>query len=69
MVQGKAGYGLRRGRGIGAGGRGFNSGDKPGSGPGGICVCPKCGYEMPHTINDPCNRYVCPKCGTTMTKD
>ena len=49
-------------------GRGRNNGDKPGSGPGGKCVCPKCGYEMEHTTGKACNKTKCPKCGTLMTK-
>jgi ssDNA-binding Zn-finger/Zn-ribbon topoisomerase 1 len=43
-------------------------GDKPGSGPGGECVCPKCGYTTPHSRLSPCNQRTCPKCGTVMTK-
>lgn len=49
-------------------GRGRNRGNKPGSGPGGYCVCPNCGYKMPHLTNDPCYNKVCPKCGTKMVK-
>jgi len=44
------------------------TGDKPGSGPGGNCVCPKCGYTTPHKWADPCNTHTCPKCGATLTK-
>ena len=52
-------------------GRGVNrnpNGDKPGSGPGSSCVCPKCGYKATHSRASPCNEKVCPKCGTKMTK-
>lgn len=49
-------------------GRGRNNGDKPGSGPGGECVCPNCGYIEKHKVNEPCNKRKCPKCGTVMTK-
>ena len=44
-------------------------GDKPGSGPGGNCVCPQCGAKVPHTTAVPCNEIKCPKCGTIMTKE
>lgn len=44
-------------------------GDKPGSGPGGYCVCPSCGHKIPHSRLAPCNQRKCPKCGTTMTKE
>ena len=43
--------------------------DKPGSGPGGYCVCPDCGAKVAHVTGTPCNGTKCPKCGTTMTKD
>jgi len=43
-------------------------GDNPGSGPGGNCVCPSCGYTTSHTRANPCNTRTCPKCGTKMTK-
>ena len=53
------------------GGRGRNrrpSGDKPGSGPGGNCICPKCGYTTSHIRDTPCNERKCPKCGATLTR-
>jgi len=43
-------------------------GDKPGSGPGGDCVCPECGYKTAHMRAEPCNTIKCPKCGALMTK-
>lgn len=55
------GFGMSRGR--------YNSGDKPGSGPGGNCVCSSCGYTTSHTRFLPCNQRKCPKCGSTMTKE
>ena len=33
-----------------------------GKGPGGYCVCPKCGYEIPHKPGTPCSTFECPKC-------
>lgn len=50
-------------------GVGRNQGDKPGSGPGGNCVCPECGAKVAHTTATPCNQVSCPKCGATMTKE
>jgi len=44
-------------------------GDKPGSGPGGRCVCPSCGYVSSHSRLDPCNQKKCPKCGARMTRE
>ena len=49
-------------------GRGRLRGNKPGSGPGGNCVCPKCGKTVKHGVGDPCYNKKCPKCGTTMVK-
>lgn len=65
---------MRRGRRVNfiAPGRGRNrtpQGDKPGSGPGGRCVCPACGYVSSHSRLDPCNKKKCPKCGATMTRE
>ena len=45
--------------------------DEAGRGPGGVCVCPKCGYEIEHTNRregKQCNEEKCPECGTTMTR-
>lgn len=39
------------------------------AGPGGYCVCPKCGYKTPHTVGVPCAQKKCPKCGTKMTRE
>ncbi len=30
------------------------------------CVCPNCGYEIPHARGRPCSMEICPKCGTRM---
>jgi len=38
------------------------------AGPGGICKCPKCGYEEPQVRGQPCMSKKCPKCQTQMTR-
>ena len=56
-----------RGSGIGFGrGRGRMGGF--GAGPGGICVCPKCGHKEPQVRGQPCMSKKCPECGTLMTR-
>lgn len=59
------GLGMGRGRGLGGGGR---MGGPLAAGPGGICKCPKCGYEEPQIRGQPCMNKECPKCGTKMTR-
>ena len=39
-----------------------------GLGTGGECVCPSCGYTMPHQRNVKCNEQTCPKCGAKMIR-
>jgi len=39
-----------------------------GFGPGGECVCPKCGTKVPHQRGVPCYQHKCPKCGTMMIR-
>ena len=62
------------GRGGGQGG-GRGGGRGPGrmggpkaAGPGGKCICPSCGHEVPHQAGTPCYEVKCPKCGTKMTR-
>ncbi|MBN1263048.1 MAG: cation transporter [Candidatus Pacebacteria bacterium] len=33
-----------------------------GRGPGGDCVCLKCGYKIPHQRGTPCSAFQCPNC-------
>jgi cation diffusion facilitator family transporter len=39
-----------------------------GMGPGGECVCPRCGSTAPHQRGTPCFRQACPKCGARMAR-
>ena len=56
------------GGGRGDGGRGRMGGTRPGAGPAGECVCPKCGSIVPHQAGQPCYQMNCPKCGTRMIR-
>lgn len=38
-------------------------------GPGGSCVCIKCGHITAHAVGTPCNQMKCPKCGSPMTRE
>lgn len=71
IFRGKGG-GQGRGQGIGGGagqGRGRGGGNKPGAGPSGNCVCPKCGHKEPHIAGQRCLDRACPKCGTKMIRE
>jgi Zn finger protein HypA/HybF involved in hydrogenase expression len=39
-----------------------------GEGPGGKCVCLKCGATATHKLGQPCYQVTCPKCGAKMTR-
>ncbi len=65
MVQPR-GRGLGMGRGRVLGGRGRMGGVA--AGPGGICKCPKCGYEEPSVRGQPCMNKKCPKCQSSMIR-
>ena len=67
------GFGMGAGR--GGRGRGQGCGQAAGriggpftTGPGGFCLCPKCGEKTSHPAGQPCLRMMCPKCGTPMTR-
>lgn len=51
-----------------SGGRGRMGGPLA-AGPGGKCVCPKCGYSETHPTGVPCMDKVCPKCGAKLTRE
>lgn len=60
--------------GKGGGGRdgrrqGLGGGTKPRSGPGGNCLCPKCGHKLPHQTGQRCKDLTCPQCGTRMVRE
>jgi len=38
------------------------------AGPGGKCVCPKCGATTEHETGTPCTDIKCPKCGAEMAR-
>ncbi len=61
------GFGNGNGYRSGEGGRGRNSGR--GSGPGGYCVCAKCGEKIPHERGVRCTSLKCPSCGNTMVNE
>jgi len=64
----RGGRGQRQGAGQGPG-RGLGGGTRPGAGPTGNCICPKCGYKKPHQVGERCMDLVCPTCGTTMVRE
>jgi predicted Fe-Mo cluster-binding NifX family protein len=37
-------------------------------GPGGFCVCPKCGAKKQHERGIPCSQVLCPACQSSMTR-
>jgi ssDNA-binding Zn-finger/Zn-ribbon topoisomerase 1 len=38
-------------------------------GPGGDCVCPKCGERISHQKGERCQERKCPKCGAKMLRE
>jgi len=49
------------------GGRGRKKGGS--FGPGGYCVCTKCGKKVPHKKSVECTTLKCPECGNTMIRE
>lgn len=43
-------------------------GSRPGAGPGGDCVCPRCGRKVPHLQAEPCFNLSCPQCGAKLVR-
>ena len=64
---GPFGQGAGTGTGRGGGG-GRMGGNRPGAGPDGICLCPKCNLSVPHKVGAPCYNMSCPKCGEKMVR-
>jgi hypothetical protein len=50
-------------------GKGRMRGNRAGSGPGGSCVCPSCGTQVPHQQGVPCYKVKCPNCGVNMVRE
>lgn len=42
--------------------------ERKGMGPGGDCVCPKCGHKESHETDKPCMEMTCSKCGAKMDR-
>jgi len=61
------GRGIGKGKGEPAGGRGRNKGGA--YGPGGFCICAKCGHKIPHRQGLKCTEIKCPECGHTMVRE
>jgi DNA-directed RNA polymerase subunit RPC12/RpoP len=58
---------LGEGKGLGrGGGKGRNNGGS--FGPGGYCVCAKCGEKVEHQQGVKCTSLKCPICGHTMIR-
>ena len=66
---GGGGMGQGQGRGGMGQGRGRGGGNKPGSGPGGNCVCPKCGKKVSHVAGQRCMDLTCPDCGIRLVRE
>ncbi|MGC9225359.1 MAG: NifB/NifX family molybdenum-iron cluster-binding protein [Terracidiphilus sp.] len=64
---GRGGGRRARVRGQGAGGA-ERTGGPAVAGPGGFCVCAKCGEKVAHAAGQPCLQMLCPKCGQPMTR-
>ena len=74
MINFKNGDEMEKNRGTGQGrGRGEGKGmgrNKGGAfGPGGMCVCPKCGEKVSHNRGLKCTEIKCPKCGNRLVRE
>ncbi|MFW5756840.1 MAG: hypothetical protein ACOCWK_09565 [Tangfeifania sp.] len=59
---------MKPGKGLGLGGhKGRNKGGA--FGPGGYCLCVKCGHKIPHQQGVKCTEIKCPECGHTMVRE
>ncbi len=38
-------------------------------GPPTYCICPACGYKIPHQPGIPCSTMICPRCGARMRRE
>lgn len=56
------------GKGFGWKKEGRNIESRDGEGPGGKCVCEKCGYEIEHKRGVPCSEMKCPKCKISLKR-
>lgn len=61
---------LNLGQGLGLGKGGGQGRNKGGAfGPGGVCICAKCGEKIIHRRGEKCTTIKCPKCGHTMIRE
>jgi predicted RNA-binding Zn-ribbon protein involved in translation (DUF1610 family) len=61
---------MKASKGLGRGIGGFKGRNKGGSfGPGGMCLCVKCGHKIPHQQGVKCTSIKCPECGHTMARE
>jgi len=59
---------MNTGKGLGrGGGKGRNKGGS--FGPGGFCICARCGTKIPHRQGIKCTGHRCPDCGYTMIRE
>ncbi len=59
---------FNRGAGRGRNAQGRND-EQGGMGPGGYCICLKCGYRMPKERGVRCMDMHCPNCGSVMVRE
>jgi hypothetical protein len=64
------GKGKKRGQGSGTAGGGGQGRNKGGAyGPGGFCICTKCGTKVQHQRGIKCTKVKCPECGHVMIRE